>query len=117
MFSSRSRSSQLTVSGSSVSDSGSGFAACGFVNAGGVGLNVSGGSGSYTYLWEQVGSPATNGPYGINNSATANPIWSDTVCDGDSVAVESWRVTVTDTDTGDTGQLQITVTLIWADLR
>ena len=108
----------LTVdAGANVSSSDSGMSACGNPgNTGTPGATVSGGVEPYTFLWEQIGTPAESGPYNVSNSAILNPNWGEPggVCDGDSPTAETWRLTVTDDDlTVETDT--ITVTLIWVN--
>ena len=101
--------------GSNVSSGGSGMSACG--NPGTTGTpsaSASGGIGTLTYLWEQIGTPATSGPYNCSNTAALNPTWTETsVCDGD-LSTETWRLTVTDA-TGQAATDTISVNLTWTD--
>lgn len=112
----------LTITGRNVSGSGSAFTACGNVatgDGGGVGtpnIVVTDGSGSYTYSWALLGSPATYGPYPVYSATSQNPYWSDAVCDNAGVDSETWRVTVTDTATGVTGTYDVDVLLSWVNL-
>jgi hypothetical protein len=106
----------IAVSATNVSKNKSGFAACGSITgAGSPNVVVTGGSGSYTYAWTQVGTPATSGPYSCSNASIQNPSWSDTVCAADAIKVESWKVVVTDSVSGATAETTITVTLRWTD--
>lgn len=102
--------------GSNVSSSGSGASACGNPGATGTpGATASGGIGALTYLWEQIGTPATAGPYNCSNTAILNPTWTENpVCAADSPKSETWRLTVTDS-TGQTATDTISVTLTWID--
>lgn len=107
----------IAVSATNVSKSKSGFAACGSITgAGSPNVTVTGGSGSYTYAWTQVGTPATSGPYVVSSATAQNPTWSDTVCAADANKAETWKVTVTDTVSGATAEASISVTLNWIDL-
>jgi hypothetical protein len=112
----------LTVSGTPCSGNDSDFSGCGAVTTGEGGgqadpaLVISNGSGSYTYLWQQVGTPAQSGPYNCSSATTRNPTWNNIVCDGDDPTSEDWQVTVTDSVTGEVATTQIGVTLIWTNL-
>ena len=77
---------------------------------------TSGGSGTYTYSWEQIGTPATQGPYSISGATLATVFWSGVPCDGDAIQSETWRCTVTDTLWSKTGTIDATVTLTHTDL-
>lgn len=106
----------LSVSDSSPSGSDSDFAACGFVGTGTTTVSVvSGGTGSYTYSWAIVGSPATSGPFNPTNPTGATTAWSETVCDGDTTT-ETWRCTVTDTGNGKQATIDVSVSLNWSNL-
>ena len=107
----------LLLTASNVNHSNGGFSHCGNPGVTGTpGLTVQYGSGSYTYAWTQVGTPAQSGPYNCSNAAIANPTWSKaSVCDGDTPNSETWRVTVTDTVSGAQKTKDIIVTLIWSD--
>ena len=109
---------ELEVTADNVSGSDSDFAACGVVSSSGDPPNtvVSNGSGSYTYSWEQIGTPAQNGPYSISSAVVANPFWTDTVCDIDIPSFEQWKLTVIDTVTEETASVTITVQLVWTNL-
>lgn len=100
--------------GSNVSSSGSGASACG--NPGTTGTPGATASGvGLTYLWEQIGTPAQNGPYNCSNTAILNPTWTETsVCFLDFPVLETWRLTVTDS-IGQTATDTITVSLTWID--
>lgn len=107
----------ISVGASNVSKVKSGFSACGSVTgAGSPNVVVTGGSGTYTYAWTQVGTHATAGPYSCSSASAQNPTWGDTVCASDAIKVESWKVTVTDSVSGATAEATITVTLRWSDL-
>lgn len=77
----------------------------------GPNLTVSGGSGSYTYSWALSG-PSSG--FSIDNAASQNPSWSDTVSDGIDES-ELWAVTVTDTMTGAKKAVAILVSLSWVN--
>ena len=110
----------MTVSASNVIGTNSGFSPCGSVSSAGdsPGTTVLNGTAPFTYLWEQIGSPADGGPHNISSSSAQNPSWSDTRCDSHTVNGESWRVTVTDSSVpAQQAQDTITVTLRWTDLN
>lgn len=100
----------LTVSASNVSRSITNFAACATVTTVATpGTAVSGGSGSYTYLWECTDQGGYGSNFTCSNTAAASPTWSASVCG--VTYIQTWRVTVTDTVTGATAQRSITVQL------
>lgn len=110
----------LVVTANNVSGSNSGFAGCGNPGATNTpNVQVQGGSGSRTYLWELVSAPATRGPFVPTSPSVQNPSWrtvANLACASDPVVSELWRVTVTDTTTGQVGSKVISVQLRWTDL-
>lgn len=103
----------LQVTANNVSSTRTGFTNCGIVTAGNPNVTVENGSGSYTYSWSRVGAPAAN-PFVISNNTSQNPAWTATVCN--TMEVEIWQVTVTDTTTGATASATIQVQLAWINL-
>lgn len=57
---------------------------------------VTGGSGSYTYLWERVG---TSYGLSINDATSRTPVWTKTAADGEEFT-ETWTCTATDAASG-----------------
>lgn len=106
----------LTVSATSVVAIASGQSVCGNPgNTNATSLTISNGSGSYTYLWEQIGDPATRGPYTVSSATVATPFWGgDNTCDGDE-NTESWQLTLTDLIYGQTDTTMITVERRWTN--
>jgi len=108
---------QLAITDSTPSGSNSGASPSGSVSSNSTTVSVtSGGSGSYTYAWTQVGSPATSGPFTPGAPSNATTGWSDTITALDSVKSELWRCTVTDTGNGKVATIDATVTLNWIDI-
>ena len=108
--------SALGVTVTDVDGGADGFAASGAVTGTGTATTPSGGSGSYTYLWEHVSTSSGNTPLIVGGDATqANPTWGSTVADG-TPSVSVWQVTVTDTTYGVTATDTATVTLTWTNL-
>ena len=103
----------LQVTANNVGSTRTGGTNCGIVTAGNPNVTVANGSGSYTYSWSRVGAPAAN-PFVISSNTAQNPTWTATVCN--TVAVETWQVTVTDTATGATASAIIQVQLKWINL-
>jgi hypothetical protein len=97
----------LSVSAPDASGSDSGFSNCGTVTAETT-ATATGGVPGYTYSWVRISGNTPS----INDANTANPIWTDTVCEG-FPSVSTWQVTVTDS-VGSTATATITVTLTWA---
>jgi len=85
----------------------SGFS-CDFVTSGTPNTTVVNAVGPVTYSWSRVGAPALS-PFEISSDTAVNPTWTGWVCN--TVAVETWRVTVTDTTTGATASATIQVQL------
>ncbi len=107
----------LEVTADNVSGSGQDFTQCGIAAASGPNCQVSGGSGSYTFLWTQTGTPAERGPYDIFSDTLQNPFWRKQVCDNDTPKAETWTVTVTDTVTLQEASTAISVLLTWVNLN
>lgn len=107
---------QLSQTDSTPSGSDSDFAPCGSVTSNVNTVSVtSGGSGTYTYLWERTTS-ADGNAFNATNSTGAGTAWSAVRCDVDNDNTETWRCTVTDTVYGKSATIACTVTLSWADL-
>lgn len=65
------------------------------------GAVASGGSGSYTYLWNRTAINHAGANYAISSATSQNPTWSATVCN--EAGDETWVCTATDTVTLLTG--------------
>lgn len=69
------------------------------------------GSGSYSYLYARVSGDSPT----VGLATAENPGWTATVSDGDP-NVSTWRLTVTDLNTGNLATTTFTVTLNWTNI-
>ena len=73
--------------------------------------NVTGGTPPYTYAWNRM-TDAEGIPFVISDSGTQNPGWYGALrADGSADDLETWKVTVTDSGSLNTGNDTINVTL------
>jgi hypothetical protein len=98
----------------SVNSTGSGFAVSGPTSNTQVGApTIVGGSGSYNYLWEYVSGDTT---IGITSTSVQRPSFGCPSVNQNNPRSAVWRVTVTDTVSGEVAQDTVTINCTWTNL-